>query len=191
MSSNQLLLELIGLSSGIDSFSQLQLLNVAQSNSLFAFSPQLLDFVSSCGSSLNQLEQLTASPVNSLLLNLNAESGESACLEQLIQLEQLFLSGNNNIDLNNNNGENNNNNLSNSTESSNSTASVSSSSANLNSSSASAANSSASADAQKGKGKSGKKEGRSEIVQRSAGEKRRVIGSLGFVAFMLLGTFAL
>jgi len=189
MSSNQLLLELIGLSSGIDSFSQLQLLNVAQSNSLFAFSPQLLDFVSSCGSSLNELEQLTASPVNSLLLNLNAESGESACLEQLIQLEQLFLSGNNNIDLNNN-GENNNNNLSNSTESSNSTASVSSSSANLNSSS-SAANSSASADAQKGKGKSGKKEGRSEIVQRSAGEKRRVIGSLGFVAFMLLGTFAL
>jgi hypothetical protein len=198
MSSSQLLLELLSLTSGISSLSNLQLLQISNSNSLFAFSPQLLQFSQSCGNSLNELEQLVDSPVNSLLLNLNGGNSQNACLEELLQLEQLFLSGNSNLDLNNNNGDNNNSNdlnLNNSTESS-SNSTVSSSSANLNSSSADASNSSAAVApppaAAKGKGKdSAKKEGRSEIVQRSAGEKRRVLGGLGFMAFMLVGAVAL
>ncbi|KAE8454568.1 hypothetical protein EG329_000191 [Mollisiaceae sp. DMI_Dod_QoI] len=199
MSSNQLLVELLELSQGVSQFQNLQLLNIEQSSSLFNFAPELLDFVQGCGNSLNELEQFTSSPVSSLLLNLNSQG--NSCLEQLIQLEQLFLgqsSDSEDLNLDDSNDDNSNLDLSNSTDISNST--VSSGSADLSNSTDSASNASANAApvavAQQAGGKADakneKKEGkRSEIVQRSGASKRQVLTGLGLAAMMVAGVFAL
>ncbi|CZR62953.1 uncharacterized protein PAC_12850 [Phialocephala subalpina] len=207
MSSNQLLIQLLALSSSVSQLQNLQLLNIGQQNSLFSVSPDLLNFVQGCGGSLNQLAQFASSPVNSLLINLNSNS--NACLEELIQLEQLFLSGNNNLDLGNsnlNNGQDPSNSTA-SVDSSNSTASVDSSnstaSVDVSNSTAAASNVSANAApvavAQQGnakgsanaKGKKGEKRGIEEVVKRSAGSKKQVLTGMGLAAMMVAGVFAL
>lgn len=192
MSSNELIAEILALSSGLDSFSNFQLLNINQANSLFSVAPELSQFVSSCGSGLNQLLQLSESPIfNSLIeSNLNLAGSLSPCLEQLLGLEQLFSSGNDNVQLSNSNDVNN----VNSTDVSNSTASVSSASSNNTDAAASnsteAQGQQQAKDANKGKDK--KKNGkRGEIVQRSAASKRQILGRFGLGLMVVVGAFAL
>jgi len=202
MSSNELIAEILALSSGLDSLSNLQILNIGQSNSLFAVAPELDQFVSSCGSDLNQLLSLSESSIFNQLIENNIElaGSLSPCLEQLLGLEQLFSSGNDNVQLSNSNDVNNNVNNLNSTDVSNSTASVSS--ASSNSTAAVASNSTesegqqAAKDANKGKdaekGKDKKKNGkRGEIVQRSGASKRQVLGRFGLGLMVVVGAFAL
>jgi len=191
MSSNELIAEILALSSGLDSFSNFQLLNINQANSLFSVAPELSQFVSSCGSGLNQLLQLSESPIfNSLIeSNLNLAGSLSPCLEQLLGLEQLFSSGNDNVQLSNSNDVNN----VNSTDVSNSTASVSSASSN---STDAAASNSTEAQGQQAKddkkGKDKKKNGkRGEVVQRSAASKRQILGRFGLGLMVVVGAFAL
>lgn len=194
--------ELLALSSSISSLQNLQLINFQQPNSLINFSPDLINFVQGCSNSFNQLAQFTSSPVNSLLINLNSNS--NACLEELLQLEQLFLSGNSNVDLNNN-GQNSN--LNNGQDLSNSTASVDSSNSTASvdvSNSTAAVNSSANAApvavAQQGnakggkadaKGKKGEKRGIEEVVKRSGASKKQVLTGMGLGVMMVAGVFAL
>jgi hypothetical protein len=171
MSSNEPTAEILALSSGLDSFSNFQILSIDQSNSLSSVAPELVQFVSSCGSELNQLLSLSESSIFNQLIETNIEfaGSFSPCLEQLLGLEQLFSSGSD-VQLSNSNDTNNN---LNSTDASNSTASVSS--ASNNSTAAVALNSTeaqgqqAAKDASKGKDKNGK---RSEIVQRSGATVR-------------------
>jgi hypothetical protein len=196
MSSNELIAEILALSSGLDSFSNFQILNIDQSNSLFSVAPELAQFVSSCGSDLNQLLSLSESSIFNQLIetNIDLAGSLSPCLEQLLGLEQLFSSGNDNVQLSNSSDVNNNVNL-NSTEVSNSTASVSSASSNSTaavSSNSTAAQDSQAKDANKDKGKDKKKNGkRSEIVQRSDASKRQILGRLGLGLMVVVGAFAL
>jgi hypothetical protein len=207
MSSAELIAELLAMTSGLESFNNFQILNIAQPNSLFSFAPQLTEFEQSCGGELQQLLELSQSSIfdNLIESNLNLAGSLTPCLEQLLGLEQLLSSGQDNVQLvdNNNNDVNN----SNSTEvsssnSSNSTASVSSSSAN---NTASAANSTADAnnkdngkdqnnkDAKnQGKNQDKKKNGkRGTVVQRSGASKKQVLGSLGLGLMVVVGAFAL
>lgn len=195
MSSNELIAEILALSTGLDSFSNFQILNIDQSNSLFSVAPELVQFVSSCGSELNQLLSLSESSIFNQLIQTNIElaGSLSPCLEQLLGLEQLFSSGSD-VQLSNSNDINSNvNNNLNSTDASNSTASVSSASSN---STAAVASNSTEAQGQQAakdaKGKDKKKNGkRSEIVQRSGASKRQILGCFGLGLMVVIGAFAL
>ena len=127
MSSAELIAEILTLSSGLESFNQFQILSLSQSNNLFAFAPELISFSQSCGNELQQLLELSQSSIfnNMIETNLNLAGSLSPCLEQVLGLEQLFASGQDNLNLSNN-GNNNVNSL-NGTAVSNSTASVSTS----------------------------------------------------------------
>jgi len=194
MSSAELIAEILALSSGINSFSQFQILNLQQSNSLFSFAPELLSFSQSCGSELQQLLELSQSSVfnNLISTNLNLAGSLSPCLEQVLGLEQLFASGQDNLQLD---GTNDVNNL-NGTDVSNSTASVSS----VSNATASAVNSTEEAGSQKqngkdqkaAKGDDKKKNGkRGEVVQRSGASKMQVLGGFGLGLMVVVGAFAL
>ena len=198
MSSNELIVELLAMTSGLESFNNFQILNIAQSNSLFSFAPQLIEFEQSCGGELQQLLELSQSSIFNEILetNLNLAGPLSPCLAQLVGLEQLFTSGQNNVQLSNsnsNNDVNNNNNVNNSnntqinnSNNSSSTASVSNSSASNNTA---AANSTAVVNnSKKGKNKNGK---RGEVVQRSGASKRQVLGGFGLGLMVVVGAFAL
>ena len=198
MSSNELIVELLAMTSGLASFNNFQILNIAQSNSLFSFAPQLIEFGQSCGGELQQLIELSQTSIFNDILetNLNLAGSLSPCLAQLVGLEQLFAFGQNNLQLSNinsNNDVNSNNNVNNSnntqvnnSNNSNSTASVSSSSAANNTA---ATNSTAVANnGKKGKNKNGK---RGEVVQRSGASKRQVLGGFGLGLMVVVGAFAL
>ncbi|PMD19846.1 hypothetical protein NA56DRAFT_189211 [Hyaloscypha hepaticicola] len=204
MSSNELIVELLAMTSGLESFNTFQILNIAQSNSLFSFAPQLIEFEQSCGGELQQLLELSQSSIFNEILetNLNLAGSLSPCLAQLVWLEQLFTSGRDNVqlsnsnsnnDVNNNNNVNNSNNTqvnnsnsSNSSDSSNSTGSVSNSTASNDSA---AANSTAVvSNSKKSKNKNRK---RGEVVQRSGASKKQVLGSFGLGLMVIVGTFAL
>jgi hypothetical protein len=199
MSSNELIVELLAMTSGLESFNNFQILNIAQSNSLFSFAPQLIEFEQSCGGELQQLLELSQSSIFNEILetNLNLAGSLSPCLAQLVVLEQLFASGQNNFQLSNSNSNNdvnnNNSNVNNSnttqvdnSNNSNSTASVSSSSASNNTA---AANSTAVVNnGKKGKNKNGK---RGEVVQRSGASKKQVLGGFGLGLIVIVGAFAL
>jgi hypothetical protein len=173
MSSAELIAEILTLSSGLESFNQFQILSLSQSNNLFAFAPELISFSQSCGNELQQLLELSQSSIfnNMIETNLNLAGSLSPCLEQVLGLEQLFASGQDNLNLSNN--DNNNVNSLNGTVVSNSTASVSASN------STAVANSTADASSQQQNGKEqsakgkGKKNGRRvEVMQRSGAIKK-------------------
>lgn len=205
MSSNELIAEILALTGGLGNFNNFQILNIDQNNNLFAFAPQLIEFEQSCGGELQQLLELSQSSVFDQLIesNLDLAGSVSPCLEQLLGLEQLFESGQDNLQLNNSNNVDNNN--SNSTEVvNNSTATASSSSAE---NTAAAANLTQNANNQnngkdqngkdakgkdKDKGKDNKKNGkRGEIAQRSGASKKQVLGSFGLGLMVIVGAFAL
>jgi hypothetical protein len=206
MSSAELIAELLAMTSGLESFNNFQILNLAQSNSLFSFAPLLIEFEQSCGGEVQQLLELSQSSIFNNLIedNINLAGSLTPCLEQLLGLEELFSSGQDNVQLvdNNNNDVNN----SNKTEvsdsnSSNSTASVISSSVN---NTASAANSTADANNKdNGKDQSNedaknqdknqdkKNRKRGNVVQRSGASKKQVLGGLGLGLMVVVGAFAL
>jgi hypothetical protein len=191
MSSNELIVELLTMTSGLESFNNFQILNIAQSNSLFSFAPELIEFEQSCGGELQQLLELSQSSIFNEILetNLNLAGSLSPCLAQLVGLEQLFTSGQNNLQLSNsnsNNDNNSNNTQVNNSNSSNSTVSVSNSTA---SNDTAAANSTAVVNnGKKSKNKNGK---RGEVVQRSGASKRQVLGGFGLGLMVVVGAFAL
>ena len=71
MSSNELIVELLAMTSGLESFNNFQILNIAQSNSLFSFAPQLIEFEQSCGGELQQLLELSQSSIFNEILETN------------------------------------------------------------------------------------------------------------------------
>ena len=201
MSSVELIGEILALASGLDSFSNFQILNVNQENSLFAFAPQLVEFSQSCGSDLQQILELSQSSIfnNILEENIGLAGSLSPCLEQVLALEQLLGSGQG-LQLSNSGDVNNDlNNLNNSSsvDVSNSTASVSSAS----NSTAAANVTEASNQQQNGKDQNknaknqekGKKNGkRGEVVQRTSGaSKKQVLGGFGLGLMVVVGAFAL
>ncbi|KAK0105414.1 hypothetical protein ONS95_004214 [Cadophora gregata] len=96
--SSQLALEILTLSAGLSQFSNFQLLNLGQQNSLVALAPELVQFIGGCGACDNQLASLFASNLNLNGLNLNLGQCND-CLQQLVDLQGLFVSG---LDLGNN-----------------------------------------------------------------------------------------
>jgi hypothetical protein len=209
MSSNELIAELLALGSGLESFNNFQILNIGQSNSLFAFAPQLVEFEQSCGGQLQQLLELSQSSIFNNLIesNLGLAGDLEPCLAQLLGLEQLFGSGQDNVQLVNNNDVNNsnntavndlnnnvNNNLNVSSSSVNSTA-VSNSTADANNKD-NDKNKNGKDDKGKGKdakdAKDNKKNGkRGNVVQRSGASKRQVLGGFGLGLMVVVGAFAL
>jgi hypothetical protein len=207
MSSAELIAELLAMTSGLESFNNFQILNLAQSNSLFSFAPQLIEFEQSCGGELQQLLELSQSSIFNNLIedNISLAGSLAPCLEQLLGLAQLFSSGQDNVqpvDNNNNDVNNSSNTEVSDSNSSNSTASVISSSVN---NTASAANSTADAnnkdngkdqsnkdarnqDKNQDKKKNGK---RGNVVQRSGASKKQVLGGLGLGLMVVVGAFAL
>jgi hypothetical protein len=192
MSSAELIAEILTLSSGLESFNQFQILSLSQSNNLFTFAPELISFSQSCGNELQQLLSLSQSSIfnNMIETNLNLAGSLSPCLEQVLGLEQLFASGQDNLNLSNN-GNNNVSSL-NGTVVSNSTASVSASN------STAVANSTADASSQQQNGKEqsakgkGKKNGkRVEVMQRSGTIKKQVLSGVGLGLMVMVGAFAL
>jgi hypothetical protein len=192
MSSAELIAEILTLSSGLESFNQFQILSLSQSNNLFTFAPELISFSQSCGTELQQLLSLSQSSIfnNMIETNLNLAGSLSPCLEQVLGLEQLFASGQDNLNLSNN-GNNNVSSL-NGTVVSNSTASVSASN------STAVANSTADASSQQQNGKEqsakgkGKKNGkRVEVMQRSGTIKTQVLSGVGLGLMVMVGAFAL
>jgi len=196
MSSVELIGEILALTSGLNSFNDFQILNVNQENSLFAFAPQLVEFSQSCGSDLQQLLELSQSSVFNEILaeNIGLAGSLTACLEQVLGLEQLLASGQG-LQLSNNGINNNNNNLNNSSsgDASNSTASVSSASNSTAAANVTAANDQQNGKDQnknkdKGKNKNGK---RGEVVERSGASKKQVLGGFGLGLMVVVGAFAL
>lgn len=202
MSCSASLLQILEFSNGLNQFSELNLIDLSSSNSLFSFSPQLLDFSSDCSGCFNSLFQEVTCR-NNLFGGFQLSDSCNSCLEELLVLEELLFSdsdsnGNNN-DINNNNSDSNddnsdsndNSNLNNglnSTDISNSTSSsVSSNSSSLDNST-SVSNVTAVV-GKKSKGKAGK---RSEIlVQRSGSSKLQALTGLGFGAMVLFGVLSL
>ncbi|KAG4428660.1 hypothetical protein IFR05_015859 [Cadophora sp. M221] len=97
--SSQLALEILSLSAGLSQFSNFQIVNLAQQNNLLNISPEMIQFISSCGGCDNQLASLFSSNLNLNLLNLNLGQC-NGCLQQLVDLQGLFVSG---LDLSNSN----------------------------------------------------------------------------------------
>ncbi|KAH7390308.1 hypothetical protein BKA64DRAFT_747420 [Cadophora sp. MPI-SDFR-AT-0126] len=79
--SSQLALEILSLSAGLSQFSNLQIVNLGQQNSLVALAPELIQFIGGCGACDNQLASLFSSNLNLNLLNLNLGQC-NGCLQQ-------------------------------------------------------------------------------------------------------------
>ncbi|KAH9218304.1 hypothetical protein DL95DRAFT_458555 [Leptodontidium sp. 2 PMI_412] len=90
--SSQLALEILSLSAGLSQFSNFQIVNLGQQNNLLNISPELIQFISSCGACDNRLASLFSSNLNINLLNLNLGQC-NGCLQQLVDLQGLFVSG--------------------------------------------------------------------------------------------------
>ncbi|PVH86151.1 hypothetical protein DL98DRAFT_526698 [Cadophora sp. DSE1049] len=102
--SSQLALEILSLSAGLSQFSNFQIVNLGQQNNLVVLAPELIQFIGGCGACDNQLASLFSSNLNLNGLNLNLGQCND-CLQQLVDLQGLFVSG---LDLGNqNNGTNN------------------------------------------------------------------------------------
>ncbi len=188
------------MTSGLESFNTFQVLNIAQSNSLFSFAPQLIEFEQSCGGELQQPLELSQSSIFNEILetNLDLTGSLSPCLVQLVGLEQLFASGQNNLQLSNSNSNNDVNNKNNNVNNSNNTqvsnSNISNNTESVNSLSASnntaAANSTAVVSNSK-KDKTKKNGKRGEVVERSDASKRQVLGGFGLDLMVVVGTFVL
>jgi hypothetical protein len=200
MSCSASLLQILEFANGLNQFSELNLIDLSSSNSLFSFSPQLLDFSSECSGCFNSLFQEVTCR-NNLFGGFQLSDSCNSCLEELLVLEELLFSGsdsndndisNSNSDSNDDNSNNDNENLNNSlnsTDISNSTyySSVSSNSSSLDNST-SVSNVTA-VGSKKSKSKAGK---RSEIlVQRSGSSKLQALTGLGLGAMVLFGALSL
>ena len=199
MSCSASLLQILEFANGLNQFSELNLIDLSSSNSLFSFSPQLLDFSSDCSGCFNSLFQEVTCQ-NNLFGGFQLSDSCNSCLEELLVLEELLFSGsdsndndisNSNSDSNDDNsGSNDNSNLNNnlnSTDISNSTSSSVSNSSSLDNST-SVSNVTA-VGSKKSKVKSGKR--REILVQRSGSSRLQALTGLGVGAMVLFGVLSL
>jgi hypothetical protein len=201
MSCSASLLQILEFSNGLNQFSELSLIDLSSSNSLFSFSPQLLDFSSECSGCFNSLFQEVTCR-NNLFGGFQLSDSCNSCLEELLVLEELLFSDsdsndndndiNNNSDSNDDNSDSNDNsnlnNSLNSTDISNSTYSLVSSNSSSLDNSTSVSNVTA-AGSKKSKGKAGK---RSEILmQRSGSSRLQALTGLGVGTMVLFGVLSL